>query len=141
MYPVARLHLVTRGLFHLLIGIAFCQEFLFQLRVNCLSSTPKFEACTKVVYVLFTTCSGREMGLGELRFTFLSQKEKVPQKETLLQSFICHAIKLMGTKLFGLRESQYKYFQGCFQPRVFFFCCCNSLSKKCPLADLEFPGL
>lgn len=72
MYPVACLHLVTRGLFHLLIGFAFCQEFCFEPQVNCLSSTPKFETCTKVVYVLFTTCSGREMGLAELRFTFPS---------------------------------------------------------------------
>lgn len=72
MYPVARLHLVTRGLFHLLIRVAFFQEFHFQPGVNCLSSTPKFEACTKMVYALFTSCSGREMGLGELRFTFSS---------------------------------------------------------------------
>ena len=72
MYPVARLHLVTRGLFHLLIGFAFCQEFCFEPRVNCLSSTSKFETYTKVIYVLFSTCSGREMGLRELRFTFPS---------------------------------------------------------------------
>lgn len=48
----------------------FLPESHFQPRVNCLSSTPKSEACTEVVYVLFTACSGREMGLGELRFTF-----------------------------------------------------------------------
>ena len=93
-YPVARLHLVTRGLFHLLIGFAFCQEFCFEPRVNCLSSTQKFETCTKVVYVLFTTCSGREMALGELRFTFLSHGGCSRKLHCRL---LFATIKLMGT--------------------------------------------
>lgn len=66
MHPVVCLHVVTRELFHLLIGIAFCQEFCFQPRAICLLSTPKFKACTTELYVLFTTCSSNEMGLGEL---------------------------------------------------------------------------
>lgn len=50
----------------------FLPGISFQPRVNCLSSIPKCEVCTKVVYVLFTTCSGRDMDLGELTFTFSS---------------------------------------------------------------------